>query len=102
MKMANFLLPKSTIDSHVNNEAHVDPNVAAVGTVAVGRGPIGDIAAGDVVVVTNHGHDSISFLNPDGLVLEETIGGPGEPFAVVISGDRAYVLTAESSYASTR
>jgi YVTN family beta-propeller protein len=98
MKMANFLLPKGTTDSHVNNEAHVDPNVAAVGTVAVRRGPIGDIAAGDVVVVTNAGHDSVSFLNADGLVREQTIGVPGEPFAVVISGDRAYVSTTSASY----
>jgi len=98
MKMANFLLPKGTTDSHVNNEAHVDPNVAAVGTVAVRRGPIGDIAAGDVVVVTNPGHDSVSFLNPDGLVREQTIGVPGEPSAVVISGDRAYVSTTSANY----
>jgi len=52
MNMANFLLPESTSDSHVNNEALVDPDVAAVGSIAVRRGPIGDIAAGDVVVVT--------------------------------------------------
>jgi YVTN family beta-propeller protein len=100
MKMANFLLPKGTTDSHVNNETHVDPNVAAVGTVAVRRGPIGDIAAGDVVVVTNPGHDSISFLNPDGLVREQTIGVPGEPFGVVISGDRAYVSATSASHDS--
>ena len=31
MKMANFLLPESTTDSHVNNEAHVDPDVALLG-----------------------------------------------------------------------
>src|SRR3954467_1488957 len=98
MKMANFLLPKGTTDSHVINETHVDPNVAAVGTVAVRRGPIGDIAAGDVIVVTNPGHDSVSFLNPDGLVRRQTIGVPGEPFAVVISGDRAYVSTTSASY----
>jgi DNA-binding beta-propeller fold protein YncE len=97
MNMANFLLPESTADSHVNNEAGVDRHVAAVGTVAVRRGPIGDIAAGDVVVVTNHGHDSISFVNPDGLVLEQTIGVPGEPVAVVVSGDRAFVSTTSAT-----
>ena len=97
MYMANFLLPENTADSHVNNEALVDPDVAAVGSIAVRRGPIGDVAAGDVVVVTNHGHDSISFVNPDGLVLEQTIGVPGEPVAVVISGDRAYVSTTSAT-----
>lgn len=98
MNMANFLLPEITAESHVNNEAHVDPNVSAAGSVAVRRGPIGDIAAGDVVVVTNHAHDSVSFVNPDGLVLEQTIGVPGEPVAVVISGDRAYVSSTSATY----
>jgi dihydroxy-acid dehydratase len=70
MKMANFLLPKSTTDSHVINEAHVDPNVAAVGTVAVQRGPIGDIAAGDVVVVRYQGPK----------------GGPGMPEMTHLTG----------------
>jgi len=97
MKMANFLMREGTPDSHVNDEAHVDPNVTAVGTVAIRRGPIGDIAAGAAVVVTNYGDDSVSFLNPETLVVEDTIGVPGEPFAVVISDDRAYVSTSSAS-----
>ena len=98
MNMANFLLPEGTTDSHVTSETHVDPDAVLDGTIAVRRGPIGDIAAGDVVVVTNFGHDSVSFLNPDTLALEETIGVPGEPFAVVISDDRAYVSTSSASH----
>ena len=98
MKMANFLMRKNTPDSHVNDEAHVDPDVAAVGTIAVRRGPIGDIAAGASVIVTNYGDDSVSFLNPDSLVVEDTIGVPGEPFAAVVSDDRAYVSTSSLSY----
>ena len=50
------------------------------------------------VVVTNYGDDSVSFLNPDTLVVEDTIGVPGEPFAVVVSDDRAYVSTSSASY----
>ncbi|MDT5237114.1 MAG: hypothetical protein QOF47_3101, partial [Mycobacterium sp.] len=96
--MANFLMPEGTSDSHVNDEAHVDPDVAPVGTVAVRRGPIGDIAAGASVVVTNYGDDSVSFLNPDTLVVEDTIGVPGEPFAAVVSDDRAYVSTSSASH----
>lgn len=97
--MVNFLLPKGTADSHVNNEAHVDPDVAPVGTVAVRRGPIGDIAASAAaVVVTNYGDDSVSFLNPDTLVVEGAIGVSGEPFGVVVSDDRAYVSTSSASY----
>jgi YVTN family beta-propeller protein len=99
MKMANFLMPVGTADSHVNDEAHVDPDIAHVGAVAVRRGPIGDIAGSSVaVVVTNYGDDSISFLNPDTLVVEDAIGVPGEPFAVVVSDDRAYVSSSSASY----
>jgi YVTN family beta-propeller protein len=98
MKMANFLMPEGTSESHVNDEARVDPDIARVGAVAVRRGPVGDIAAGDVVVVTNYGDDSVSFVNPDTLVVEETIGVPGEPFAAVVADDRAYVTTSSASY----
>ena len=51
-----------------------------------------------VVVVTNYGDDSVSFLNPDTLMVEDSIGVPGEPFAVVVSDDRAYVSTSSASY----
>jgi YVTN family beta-propeller protein len=99
MKMANFSMPEGTADSRVNDEARVDPDIARVGTVAVRRGPIGDIAASTAaVVVSNYGHDSVSFLNPDTLEVEGTIGVPGEPFAVVVSDDRAYVSTSSASY----
>ena len=50
------------------------------------------------VVVTNYGDDSVSFLNPDTLVVEDTIGVPGEPFAALVSDDRAYVSTSSASY----
>src|SRR5215475_13522286 len=97
--MANFLMPDGTTDSRVNDEANVDPDIARVGSAAVRRGPIGDIAASAAaVVVTNYGHDSISFLNPDTLEVEDTIGVPGEPFAAVVSVDRAYVSTSSASY----
>lgn len=98
MKMANFLMREGTPDPHVNDEAHVDPDVTPVGITAVRRGPIGDIAAGAAIVVTNYGDDSVSFLNPDTLVVEDTIGVPGEPFAAVVSDDRAYVSTSSTSY----
>ena len=98
MKMANFLLPEGTIESHVNNEASADQDMALVGTTAVRRGPIGDIAVGDVVVVTNYGDDSVSFVNPDTMAVEDTIGVPGEPFAVVVADDRAYVSTSSASH----
>ena len=97
MKMANFLMREGTPDPHVNDEAHVDPDVTPVGITAVRRGPIGDIAAGAAIVVTNYGDDSVSFLNPETLAVEDTIGVPGEPFAAVVSDDRAYVSTSSAS-----
>jgi YVTN family beta-propeller protein len=99
--MANFLMPVGITDSHVNDEAHVDRDIAPAGAVAIRRGPIGDIAvgaAGTCVVVTHYGDDSVSFLNPDTLAVEDTIEVPGEPFAAVVADDRAYVSTSSASY----
>jgi YVTN family beta-propeller protein len=94
MKMANFLMPKGTTDSHVTEENHGDPDVTAVGGVAVRRGPIGDIASADAaVVVTNYGDDSVTFLNPATLAVEQNVAVEGEPFASVVSRDRAYIST---------
>jgi YVTN family beta-propeller protein len=99
MKMANFLMPKGTSGSRVNDEEHVDPDVSAVGAVAVRRGPIGDIASGNAtVVVTNYGDDSVSFLNPTTLAVERDVAVDGEPFAAVVSRDRAYISTSSENY----
>jgi DNA-binding beta-propeller fold protein YncE len=96
MNMANFLMPMGTPDAH---ETHVDPDVTPLDPVEVRRGPIGDVAANAAtVVVTNYGHDSVSFVNSDTLVVEDTIGVPGEPFAVVVSDDRTYVSTSSASH----
>lgn len=97
--MANFMLPNGTADSQVNTEVHVDPDVVRAGTVAVQRGPIGDVAAGTAaVVVTNYGDDTVSVLNADTLAVEDIIAVGGEPFAVVVSDDRAYISTSSVSF----
>src|ERR1700737_24410 len=99
--MANFLMPTGITDSHVNEEARVDRDTGPGGAVAFRRGPIGEIAVGAdgaSVVVTHYGDDSVSFLNPDTLEVEDTIGVPGEPFAAVVADDRAYVSTSSASY----
>jgi YVTN family beta-propeller protein len=99
MKIANFLLPKSTSGSHVTNEDQIDPDVTAVGGVAVRRGPIGDIASADAtVVVTNYGDDSVTFLNPATLAVERNVAVEGEPFAAVVSRDRAYISTSSENF----
>jgi YVTN family beta-propeller protein len=99
MKMANFLMPKSTPASEVNEVAAVDPDITFERDVAVHRGPIGDIAAGArSVVVTNYGDDSVSLFNADTLEVEGVIAVEGEPFAAVVADDRAYVSTSSASF----
>jgi YVTN family beta-propeller protein len=101
MKMANFLMPKNTTASQVNTEADVDPDITPLGEVAVRRGPIGDIAAGAgaaAVVVTNFGDDTVSLLNVDTLAVQRTVAVDGEPFAAVVTEDRAYVTTSSTNF----
>ena len=88
-----------TADSHVNDEAHVDPDIAAIGAVAVRRGPIGDIAAN----ARRRRHQlrrrqRFVRSTPTRSPSRTRIGVPGEPFAVVVSDDRAYVSTSSASY----
>ena len=79
MKMANFLMPKNTTASQVNDEADVDPDITSVGEVAVRRGPIGEIAVGGAaVVVTNFGDDTVSLLNATTLAVQHTVAVDGE------------------------
>lgn len=71
------------------------------GLVAVGRGPIGDIAVDadrDTVVVTNTGADCITVINPETLGVVGSVRLGGEPFAVAVANDRAYVSTAAAGH----
>jgi YVTN family beta-propeller protein len=80
----------------------MDAQLTTLGSVAVGRGPIGDIvtdtAGGGALVVTNYGHDSISFLDASQLVVEATVGVGGEPLSATVADDRVYVATTSASY----
>ncbi len=63
--------------------------------VAVGHGPIGDIAAGGAgVVVTNPTAESVSVLDAAGRMSGMSLVLAGEPVSVVVTDDRAYVTTA--------
>ena len=65
MKMANFLMPKSTAAPQVNEVTHCGSGRHLRWVPSrFDRGPIGDIAAGadGRVVVTNYGDDSVSLL----------------------------------------
>jgi len=106
--MANFLVPMGHLmrdgnsGSHGAHEALVDTAKGAVvleRRTAVGHGPIGDIAVGAAgVVVTNFGADSVSILDPAGLAHADVVHLAGEPNAVVVTEDRAYVATASASH----
>jgi DNA-binding beta-propeller fold protein YncE len=97
--MANFLMRKSTADARVNDEAQLDAKVTVMGAAAVQRGPIGDIAIVDrAIVVANYGDDTVAVLDADTLAVDGVVAVPGEPVAVVVSGDRAYVSTSSSSH----
>jgi len=99
MNMANFLMPEKAAASDVNPSAHADADISRVGAVAVRRGPIGDIARGaGAILVTHHGDDSVSLLDADTLAPNWVIGVPGEPFAVAVSDDRAYVSTSSADF----
>jgi YVTN family beta-propeller protein len=100
MKMANFLMPKSTPVADVTDEAQPDGDITRVGAVAVRRGPIGDITAvgTGALVVANHGDDSVSLLNPQTLAVFGMVALPGEPLAVTVSDDRVFVSMSSSTW----
>ncbi|WP_231976796.1 YncE family protein [Mycobacterium sp. E740] len=66
---------------------------------ALNRGPVGDIAAAGTgsVVVTHPGDDSVAVLDGRALAAEAMIALNGEPFAVAVHDDRAYVSTSSWS-----
>ncbi|MDA2892664.1 hypothetical protein PDG61_17215 [Mycolicibacterium sp. BiH015] len=76
-----------------------DNDVVLERHLTVSNGPVGDIAAGDdVVVMANAGDDSVSVLDAATLAVVATIALQGEPVAVTVANDRAYVGIAAPSY----
>ncbi len=62
--------------------------------IAVGRGAVSGIAVGSdggLLTVTHHGDDSVSLVNTNDAAAALTITDVDEPFAVAMSGRRAYV-----------
>jgi DNA-binding beta-propeller fold protein YncE len=99
MKMANFLMRKNGPEAGVKNEASTDPSVPSLGSADVKRGPIGDIATGrGTTVVTHPGDDSVALLNARTLGVDAIVAVRGEPFAVALTDDRAYVSTSSWSH----
>ena len=69
--------------------------------IAVGRGPIGDIAVGgadiDSLVAANVADQSVSIIDPAARLSSDSVAVTGEPVAVVVTDYRAYVTTDSGS-----
>lgn len=97
--MAKFAMPvwKSMRKHTAAPDEAPGTGVAAVDDVdgarrlTMGRGPIGDIAAGPrVVAVANPAADTATLLDPHTLDERAVVKFAGEPTGVVVSDDRAY------------
>lgn len=76
-------------------------DIDVAGLADVGRGPIGDIAVDpdrDTVVVTNAAAQSLTVLNPHTMGVIGSVRLDGDPFAVVVADDRAYVSVSTAGH----
>jgi YVTN family beta-propeller protein len=79
------------------------PEARLLGSIAVGRGPIADIAVdpdGVTIVATNSGDNSVSVLDGHMFWVDTVVPVAGEPFAVAMAGGRAYVAASAPTYDS--
>lgn len=77
-----------------NAAALNDSQTAFAGSVSINRGPIADLTANaDSIVVANYGDDSVSVIRPDSAGAPAVVPVEGEPFAVALTDDRAFVVT---------
>lgn len=68
-----------------------------LGAIDVQHGPIGDLAVsadGSTILTTNSAADSVSVLDAGSLTLDGLVPVLGDPYAVVMAGDRAFVAAA--------
>lgn len=99
--MARFAMPtwmpvrkhtEVSDETHVADVATEDSDASAVRRLSIGRGPVGDIAAGPrAIAVANPADDTLTLLDPHTLAERAVLGLDGEPTGVVVSDDRAYV-----------
>lgn len=77
-----------------NDAALTESRTAFAGSVLIGRGAIVDVAANSkTIVAANHGDDSVTVVRPDTVAGPAVVDVQGEPTAVAIADDRAYVVT---------
>lgn len=105
--MTKFLVPTGHVllddssDSSAAGAARVDAvdgDAILEGCIPVGRGPIGDIAVGgadiETLVVANVVDRSAAvIIDPAAQLRGDNVAVAGEPVAVVVTDDRAYVAT---------
>jgi DNA-binding beta-propeller fold protein YncE len=79
-----------------NAAALNDSQTAFAGSVAIDRGPIADLTANaDTIVVANYGDNSVTVVRPDSAGAPAVVPVEGEPFAVALTDDRAFVVTSD-------
>ncbi|WP_445166739.1 YncE family protein [Mycolicibacterium sp. Dal123E01] len=75
------------------------PVVTIARTLAVGHGPVSDMAVspdGRFLVTAHYGADVVCVIDAATLAVTATIDGLTEPYAAVVVGDRAYVSAASN------
>jgi DNA-binding beta-propeller fold protein YncE len=76
-----------------NAAALNDSQTAFAGSVAIKRGPIADLAANaGTIAVANYGDASVAVVRPDTVATPALVSVDGEPFAVTLTEDRAFVV----------
>jgi DNA-binding beta-propeller fold protein YncE len=76
-----------------NAAALNDSQTAFAGSVAINRGPIADLAANaSTIAVANYGDASVAIVRPDTAGVPAPVSVDGEPFAVALTDDRAFVV----------
>ena len=94
---------KNTVRADVTEATVVEPDFVVLGTIAVQRGAIADLAVttdGATLVATHCGDGSVSVIDADAMTVDAAVGVPGEPFLVTAADRRAYVTTSAQSYDS--
>ncbi len=91
-------------DALVDAVDGVDADAVLEHRITVGRGPIGDIAAGssgiDSIVVANVADQSVSLIDSTARPGCHNVAVAGEPVAVIVTDGRAYVATSSASHDS--
>lgn len=93
-------VPKIVANTNARgNSSRVDvPVRGAVDVARVGRGAVGDMArSGDLLVATSFADNIVSLIDPATRTIQD-VTVDGEPFAVAVTDDRAYVAVSSAQF----